>query len=400
MRARAWIAVLAPLLVIVAGWTGSEYLASLRSDAERSAPEPIPVLVAVVRPGSEALRPRVVTHGEVVPHTELDLVAEVTGRVTALGPELVDGAFFEAGELLVRIDDGDYRAALARADLELARARRHLAEEEAAAEVARREWERAGRGAGTPLALREPQLAEARAGVAAASAELEQRRRDLERTELRAPFLGRVHRAPVEVGQYVTRGQVLARLWAVDHVEVRLPLPDAQLAFLDLPLGQRPVPGADNGDALPRADPTVDLRARFAGREHVWEGRIVRVESALDPRTRMVVAVARVEDPYGLRSPDSRPPLAVGLFVRAELEGRLLEGALSLPREALRGANRVWVVDEHDRLRILEVEVLRSEGGRVVVAGGLERDARVVISPLELATDGQPVRVEDAEPVR
>ncbi len=402
MRPRTAIAVLAPLLVLAAGFGAGEWLARRRAEPERALPEPAPPLVEVVRPGRESLRHSVETFGEIVPRAELDLVAEVGGRVTWIAPELVDGGFVGAGQPLVRIDELDFRLATARAELELARARRRLAEEEANAESALREWRRLGQGEGTPLARRELQLAEARAEVEAARAELELRRRDLERTELRAPFVARVHRVAVDVGQFVSRAQVLGRLWAIDHAEVRLPLPDAELAFLDLPLGPTgvgaangaaPIDGSTDEDALPK----VLLTARFAGADHTFPARIVRTESALDPRTRMLVAVARLEDPYDLAGVGSRPPLPVGLFVRARITGHELEQALVLPREALRGADRLWTVDETSRLRLRTVRVLRQEHGRVVLEDGLADDDRVVISPLELATEGQRVRVVELE---
>lgn len=398
MRVRTAIAVLAPFLVLAAGFGAGELLARLRTEPERALPEPVPPLVEVVRPARERRRLSVETFGEIVPRAELDLVAEVAGRVTWIAPELVDGGFVRVDQPLVRIDELDFRLALARAELELARARRRLAEEEAAAESALREWQRLGQGEGSPLTRREPQLAEAQAEVEAARAELELRRRDLERTVLRAPFMARVHRAAVEAGQYVSRAQVLGRLWAVDHAEVRLPIPDAELAFLDLPLGpELGVLGSDaslvgTGAALP-----VLLTARFAGAEHTFEARIVRTESALDPRTRMVVAVARLEDPYDLAGIGGRPPLPVGLFVRARIAGRELEGALILPREALRGADRVWTVDEASRLRVRAVRVLRQERGGVVLEDGLADDERVIVSPLELAADGQRVRAVEVE---
>lgn len=399
MNVRILLAIAAPILVLGGGAAASYYLSQRRPPAERSAPEPVPPLVEVVRPLQESLVFDVTTYGEVRPRTELDLVAEIGGRVTWTAPELVDGGFFEEDAPLVRIDPRDFELALARTELDLARAERRLAEEQAAADVATREWERLGRGEGTPLALRQPQLAEARAEVAAAEAELELRRRDLERTEMRAPFVGRVHSADVETGTFVTRGQALARIWAVDHAEVRLPLPDEQLAFLSPSLSRALLEPA-NGDAPPPTDVEVTLSTRFAGREHSWTGRIVRTESALDPRTRMVVLVARVDDPYGLITRSPRPPLSVGMFVEARIGGRTIDGVLSLPREALRGASRVWVMDDEDRLRFREVEVLRASSARVVIGNGLFPGERVVVSPLELATDGRLVRVVETEPVR
>lgn len=231
--------------------------------------------------------------------------------------------------------------------------------------------------------------AENAARVAAASlreaeAALEQARRDLERTELRAPYAGRVREKLVDVGQFVERGTPVARLYAVDYAEIRLPIPDEEMAFLDLPLDYR-------GAAHQGAGPTVILRADFAGGRHAWEGRIVRTEGEIDPRSRMIHAVARVDDPYGRGTP-GRPPLHVGLFVEAEILGRELPGAVVLPRAALRGDGRILVVDADDRLRGRQVDVVRVDGEQAIIRSGLAAGERVCVSPLETVTDGTKVR--------
>jgi multidrug efflux pump subunit AcrA (membrane-fusion protein) len=154
----------------------------------------------------------------------------------------------------------------------------------------------------------------------------------------------------------------------------------------------------EHRDGTPRdAGPPVELSARFAGGEHRWQGRIVRTEGEIDPKSRMVHAVARIDDPYGRDasgSPRGRPPLAVGMFVEAEIEGRQVPEAVVLPRAALRGADEVLVVDDENRLRMRRVDVLRTDGDRVVIQGGLAPRERVVVSPLEAVADG--MRVEPA----
>ena len=154
---------------------------------------------------------------------------------------------------------------------------------------------------------------------------------------MKAPYTGRIRTKSVDVGQFVSRGAPVARVYAVDYAEVRLPIPDAELAYVDLPLAFR-------GQAGDAKGPKVTLRAQFAGREHTWQGRIVRTEAEIDPQSRMVQAVARVADPYGQGGRPGRPPLAVGMFVEAEIEGRWTSSVV-LPRVALRGGDTVYVID-------------------------------------------------------
>jgi RND family efflux transporter MFP subunit len=383
--ALTFLKVLLPVALVAAGGLGAKALIDARPAPEVKPPERRDTLVRVTPVSTERLSVRVNAHGEVQPRTETELVAEVAGRVLEVSPHLARGAFIEEGEVLVRVDARDFELAQAQAQLALARAELRLSQEEKDAEIARRDWEEMGRGEASPLVLREPQVNEARAQVEAARAELERARRDVERCTLRAPYPGRVREEFVDVGQFVARGARIAVVYAVDFAEVRLPLPDRELRFVELPFSER----GEEGTVGPR----VVLRARFAGEEHSWEGRIVRTEGELDPQSRMVVAVARVENPYGRGEETRGLPLAVGMFVRAEIEGRSFDDVVPLPRSALRGADSVWVVGEEDRLEVRRVEVLRGERDRVVVHGGLEPGELVVTTPIEVVTDGMTVRV-------
>jgi RND family efflux transporter MFP subunit len=337
-------------------------------------------VVAVLHAAPRPERMRVRSQGTVEPRTENELVAEVGGRLVWTSPALEGGSFFAEGEPLARIEAADYEIALerARASLERARSQRSLA----AASLAR---SRAlfEAGAASPAAHEQAQsnAAIASANEREAEAALRQAELELARTELRAPFAGRVREKRVDAGQLVARGTAVASVFAVDWAEVRLPIPSEELAFLELPAG-----------GAPEDAPAVALRGAFAGRAHAWPGRLVRVEAALDPRTRLAHVVARVADPYGLAS--GAPPLAVGLFVEAEIAGRELADVVALPRGALRGED-VVVVDADDTLRSHAVEVLRIEGETAFVAG-LAPGARVVARVPSAYVEGMAVRVGEA----
>ena len=205
---------------------------------------------------------------------------------------------------------------------------------------------------------------------------------------MRVPFAGRVRKKHVDVGQYVNRGTPVARVYAVDYAEVRLPISDREAAFVDLPIGYR---GGESG-------PEVRLHARYAGRDYTWTGRVVRTEGELDAKTRMIHAVARVEDPYGRSDDSDRPPLAVGLFVDAEIMGRTIPGVISLPLEAVLGSDEVIVVSEGGEIDIRQIEALRRESDRILVSAGIEAGERVVTGPLTVAVEGMLVRVLQEPP--
>lgn len=388
---RRALRVLLPVLVLGAGIAIALAMIAAREEVPFvTPPRTIPV-VRVVEATPATWQARVRATGTVRPATQSDIVAEVGGRVIEIGPSLADGAFFSAGEVLLRLDARDHELALAEAQAAVARAELALELEQAESEAARREWQSTQRpGDPPPLVLREPQLADARAALEAAQARVEAAQRDVDRSAVRAPYDGRVLEKLVDLGRFVARGTLLARVYATDAMEVRLPVPDSDLAFLDLDL--RRIAG---GDAATTERPRVTLTAEFAGRPRTWHGRIVRTEGALDPRTRMVHLVARVADPFVVEGPTDAP-LLVNQFVVATILGKEFQDVVVVPRAALRGENRVLVVDEHHRLHAREVEVLARHRDQVVLRSGLDRGDLVCITPLEVVVDGMEVQI--AEP--
>lgn len=377
---------LLPLLVLAAAAAVVVVLLRTRPVVETAPREiaPPPVRVVAVQPTSVELRVR--SQGSVVPVTEADLVSEVAGKIVWTAESFEVGGFFDAGDVLLRLDRRDYELAVASARASVAQAQVALTREEAEAEVAREEWEELGEpGEPGPLVLREPQLEEARARVEAAEANQARAELDLSRTTIRAPFAGRLRAKRVDRGEFVNRGVPLATIYSVDAAEVTLPVPDSELAFLELPLGSE----------LGGAGPRVVLQAEFAGGRHAWAARVVRVGGEIDPATRMVNLIARVQDPY--RAASGRPPLSVGLFVDAEILGRSVDSVFEVPRGALVGADRLWLVED-GRLMLRRVGTLRSDPDVAIVSAGLASGDLVSLTILETAVDGMLVTPEVITP--
>jgi len=374
----------APVLVLALGFGVVQIMSAAKPAPEKKEEEQRLVSLLYTEAREQAVHLAVGTQGEVRPHTEIDLTPQVAGRIVAISEKFAEGAGFEPGETLIQLDDADYRLALARAEAGVAAAEVVLLQARAAAAIKRQQWEAAKPGRKpTPLQVNRPQVAEAEAELRSAKAELADAKLNLARTQIKLPFRGRVIRRDVGVGQYVTASTVLGRAFATDRVEVRLPLTDSQLLELDLPMGfvaTEKNPG-----------PRVTLSAQVGPQEHRWQGRIVRTQAAVDQQTRLIYAVAEVADPYGAGASDG-VPLAVGLFVTAEAEGVRERRALVLPRDALRSADKVYVVDEDNRLDIRTVEVLSTSEDRVVIASGLADGERVVTSTVANAVDGMEVQ--------
>ncbi len=230
--------------------------------------------------------------------------------------------------------------------------------------------------------MNEPQVAEARAKIRSADADLAEANLNLARTQIKVPFLGRVMEKSVGVGQFVNAGTKLGRVFSTDRIEIRLPLTDAQLVELDLPMGFM----ASNETGHP-----VKLSAFVGGKEHSWQGHIVRTQAAIDQQTRLVYAIAEVVDPYGTAS-ESSMPLAVGLFVNAEIASSRSQDAFVIPRLALRNADKVYVINDEEKLEILTAEILSTSDEKALLTGGVANGERVVTSTIPAAVDGMQVK--------
>ena len=381
--------ILSPLIVLGTAGFVAVTIVNNRPEVDTRVPTIAPPGVRATVVTLETVRISIASQGTVRPRTETQLVPEISGRVTWVAPSFVSGGFFENGDVLLTLDRFDYEQTVVSARSQLAQARLRLAQEEAEAEVAQREWDALGRGDPRELTLRKPQLEDARALVAAAESNVDRAARDLERTDVLAPYAGRVRTKNVDVGQFVTVGGPIATVYAVDVAEVGLALPDEELAYLDLPLNYR---GASN-----LRGPRVILRTTFAGTRHEWTGRVVRTESEIDPVSRMVQVVAEVQNPYASGSDHQRPPLAVGMYVEAEIEGRAFADIAVVPRAALRRRNQVLVIDSDSRVHFRDVEILRATTESVFLKGGLSAGELVAVSALDSPTEDMLVQVIDLD---
>jgi len=359
--------------------------------APRTAPEPVetPATRVVVRTIEyEPAQVTVRSQGEVRPRTEIDLTAQVSGEIVFVAPSFENGGSFAEGDELIRIEDADYRLAVTRAEAQVAQAGQALAQEEAESALARREWEELGRpGEASPLTLRVPQLNKARADYAAARADLRVAQLNLERTSVTAPFDGRIREKRADLSQYVNVGAPVARVFATDVAQVRLPLTDAELALVNLPLAFVATEE--------RRGPEVVFEASLAGEARRWIGRIARTDAAFDPATRQLFAIAELQDPYG-EGADDGVPMPFGLFVEAKIAGREIAEAVVIPRTAIRSGQRVYIVED-GALAFSEVEVTGLDEDRVIVRAGLKAGDRLVTSIMRSAFEGMAVEAYDPD---
>lgn len=373
----------APVLVLAAGFVIVQLLVAAKPEPEKNDEEARPISLYVDEVKSETVRVAVTTQGEVRPKTEIDLIPQVSGRIVAMSESFREGAEFTPDSMLMKIDDTDYRLAVVRAEARVAEARTQLEREQATAQMKAEEW-RDGRKdqEPTPFALNLTQVAGAEANLRSAEADLKKARLDLDRTEIRVPFYGRVRERDAGIGQIVSAGTRVGRVFSIDVAEVRLPLTDSQLVELNLPLGYK----AED----PLTAPQVRFSATLGDREFSWSGHIVRVDAAVNRETRLIYATSEVIDPYGLGAAEGMP-LAVGMFVTAEIQGSTEQAAYVMPRMALRNKDTVYVINEENRLEIRTVRVLSTSEDQVMVISGVDPGEHVVTSTLPNAVDGMAV---------
>ena len=353
----------------------------------RTAPEPdqvepenAAISIRVLQAKKNSVQLEVISQGSVEPRQKSELIPETSGKIKWVSPNLVAGGYFNKDDVLLRIDDRDYRSKVARSEAALSRAQ---AEEE----LARYELSRINELVKNRLTsqsslegmLRNFRIA--KATLQDADLALEQAKRELWRTEIRAPYDGLVRNERVDIGQYVTRGQSIASIYASESVEVRLPVADRQLAYLDLPLGYR-------GEIAKDQRALALLSTHYGGDIYEWHGQLVRTEAEIDSRSRMVTAVVRVrvEDNPG------KPQLPIGLFVNARIKGRWVEDIATLPRAALRDGNQVMIIDADNRMHFRTVEIMRHENDNILVSKGISNGEIVNISPIQTIIEGMKVK--------
>ncbi len=378
--------VLLPLVVLVVSFFIARQIISGKKKVKMHAAPSVVSVVEAEAAVKTDFRVVVKSFGTVRARTESAIVPEVSGRVVEISPNFREGGFLEQGELILSLDPRNYEIEVALKEAKLAKASQLLVEEEARAAIALRNWKRLRGGqAPTPLAVRRPQLMSARAELKAARAKLDRAELDLERTNILAPYSGRVLEKSVDMGEYVIAGNSAARIYAVDFVEVRLPLSARELEFVDISELHPGQTGKKGGKGL-RQGPAVDIIAIHRGREYKWSARIVRSEGSIDEKSRQLFLVAEVADPYGKKRSSARsggfsvPPLKVGEFVEARIQGRLLRDVYIIPRRALREGTELFIIKD-GLLERRKVNVVWKDVDNVVIDNGLKQGELVVTTP-------------------
>ncbi len=386
--------IMLPIAVLIVAITISFMLITSENKPHHKPHTPAITTVEVINLAKRDFQVWVSSQGTVTPRTESTLIPEVSGRVIKVFPAFREGSFFEKGQELLQIDPSNYQLAVTVVQSQVAEMKLALAEEQAKARQAEKNWQRLGQGKqAADLVLRKPQLEGAKASLAAAEALLKQARLDQQRTHILAPYAGRIVEQQVDIGQYVSQGTILAEIYSVDYAEIRLPLSNEQLQFIDIPELYR---GQDQ--QIP-VMPEVTLIANIGLHNNQWQGRIVRTESAYDTRSRRLSLVAQVDNPYA-KTAENKPTLKVGQFVEARIKGKLLKNVFIIPRTAIRNSSQLMIVNQQSQLNLRQIEILWRDADYVIIQQGLEEGEWLCITPVQYAVNGLPVRaLNEGKPI-
>jgi len=371
-----------PVLIVTVGVGGFIVLTTMAPKPTIIEFQPQTPPVTVTTADEQTVTIPVYSRGIVSPGTEVQMATEVAGQVIKISPNFANGGFFDKGELLLEVDATRYKLESRKATARLISvqkaynrliANQGLDDDEV-------------NGIYRDTSFKTLQRREAKANLSAAEADVRIAQNQIEKAKMYAPFDGRVREAFIGKGQYVTPGMQIARVYSVNNAEVRLPLSDHQMSLVKVPVRYQ-------GEAAANEGPPVTLQLEFAGNNFFWSGKVLRTEGGIDIRNRLMYVVAQVEGPYD-RDPDQpeRPPLAAGQFIEAQIQGKTHSGIVVLPRKVLRNGDKVWVVDQEERLKRKDVDILHKGRDLVYIRGGLQKGDQVVLSPLDIAIDGMKVR--------
>ena len=368
------------VLLLLVAFMVSRHLLKTRPQAKRKPPKKIESLVRVIKVMPTTARALIEAPGRVIAARQITLKARVSGQLVYLHPDFIPGGVIKKGEVLLKLDDTDYKLELRRKEDALALAEADLRIEEGSQKVALKEWELiTGLSddidtSSRDLALRKPYLVKAKAKIASAETARDRARLDLERTVIRAPFNLVVRDENIDLGLQVTPASTLGTLAATDVFWAEISLPLTKLSWFDLP------------------EAKVILRRR---NQAPLTGRIVSLTPDLDKDGLMARLLVAIADPLGLKK--RHPPVLIGSFVTAEISGRELENVYRIPRPALQENSEVLLAGDDNRLVIKPVTVVYSGIKTVLISDGLNPGDRLIVSSLPAPISGMPLKIAETK---
>ena len=368
---------LKPLFILLGAFAISYLLwllGQVQPDPVEEAPAP-DVIVEILTPKDFQIQ--ISSNGTTTPLTQTVLTAEVGGEVIYRSKKFSEGSSVIEGEILAKIDDTDLQLQYKNALLQLANAEVQHSLQLAEAEVAKEAWEKIGDGVASDLTLKKPQLKQAEALLEVAKAQVSSAEKKLNKTEIVAPYAGRIQSVNIDLGTTIIPGQPVGALYTSSEIEVTLAVKDNDLQFLSIPMDGRKLD--------PSEQALVEIRSFYKGKNQTWIGRLERVDGVIDPVTRMINLIAVFKNDF---IETDKPNLPIGLFVEALIDGINLKNIFSIPVNAISENNEVYIVNNDNELESRQLSILKKYSDFVIVKDGLKAGERIVISKLSTASNG------------
>ena len=368
---------LKPLFILLGAFALSYLLwllGQVQPDPVEEAPAP-DVIVEILTP--EDFQVKISSNGTTTPLTQTVLTAEVGGEVIYRSKKFSEGSSVIEGEILAKIDDTDLQLQYKNALLQLANAEVQYSLQLAEAEVAKQAWEKMGDGIASDLTLKKPQLKQAEALLAVAKAQVSSAEKKLDKTEIVAPYAGRIQNVNIDLGTTIIPGQPVGAIYTSSEIEVTLAVKDNDLQFLSIPMDGRKLD--------PSEQALVEIKSFYKGKNQTWIGRLERVDGVIDPITRMINLIAVFKNDF---IEIDKPNLPIGLFVEAQIDGIKLKDIFSIPVNAISQNNEVYIVNNDNELVSIKLPILKKYSDFVIVKDGLKAGERIVTSKLSTASNG------------
>ena len=368
---------LKPLFILLGAFALSYllwFLGQVQPDPVEELPPP-DVIVEILTP--KDFQVQISSNGTTTPFTQTVLTAEVGGEVIYRSKKFAEGASVIEGEILAKIDDTDLQLQYKNALLQLANAEVQYSLQLAEAEVAKEAWDKIGDGVASDLTLKKPQLKQAEAFLEVAKAQVSSAAKKLNKTEIIAPYAGRIQNVNIDLGTTIIPGQPVGAMYTSSEIEITLAVKDNDLQFLSIPM--------DGRKLNPSEQASVVIESFYKGKTQSWEGKLERVDGVIDPITRMINLIAVFKNDF---IETDKPNLPIGLFVEAKIDGITLKNIFEIPINSISKDNEVYIIDKDNQLELRKLTVLKKYSEFVIIKDGLKAGERIVTSKLSTASNG------------
>ena len=314
---------------------------------------------------SQIFQPMIESYGLVEAYIRTDIISQVSGKVVHLNKNFQNGASFKKGELLVMIEDLDYKANVKIAQAKHILAKQELLEEQALSNQAKEEWENLNTSLTVNnLVLRVPQLNFAKANLLASEAELEKAKLELQRTKIYAPYNGRIMKKNIEITEVISTNAVLASIYASKNIQIRLPIKNKDLNLLDL-----------------NAKSKVNFYSSLSS--DVYKGKILRSEGSIDLDSGQLYLIAKI---------NSHKNIKIGEYLKAKIDGKSLKKSLVIPNRAIYQGSYLYI-EKDGFITRRDIKLLYKGTHNSLISQGVQEKENIVLTNLGVINSGASVKV-------